>query len=62
MEYASEMIIIAKINNLRLLEVPTKLRRDLRNEKSHLRTIRDGFRHLKLICKLAIYREKYIVK
>ena len=54
MEYASEMIIAAKINNLKLLEVPTNLRKDLRNRKSHLRTIRDGFRHLKLICNFAI--------
>lgn len=62
MEYASEMIIVAKINDLKLLEVPTILRRDLRNRKSHLRTMRDGFRHLKLICHLAVNRKKYIVR
>lgn len=62
MEYASEMIIIAKINNLKFLEVPTNLRKDLRNRKSHLRTIRDGFRHLMLICYIAINKNKYIVE
>ena len=62
MEYASEMIIIAKINNLKMIEVPTILRKDLRNGKPHLRTIRDGFRHLNLICKLALEKRKYIVK
>jgi glycosyltransferase involved in cell wall biosynthesis len=62
MEYASEMIIVAKINNLKLLEIPTVLRKDLRDRKSHLRTIRDGFRHLKLICNLAINKKKYIIK
>ena len=49
MEYASEMIIVAKINNLKMLEVPTVLRKDLRGRKSHLKTIRDGIRHLQLI-------------
>lgn len=62
MEYASEMIIVAKINKLKLLEVSTNLRKDLRNRKSHLRTIRDGFRHLMLICDLAINKNKYIVE
>lgn len=52
MEFASEMIIKAKLGNLKLIEVPTILRKDLRNAKSHLRTIRDGFRHLVLILKL----------
>ncbi len=53
MEYASEMIIKAKLNDLKIIEVSTILRKDLRNEKSHLRTIRDGFRHLLLILKLS---------
>lgn len=62
MEYASEMIIKSQINNLKLLEVKTILRKDLRNKKSHLRTIRDGFRHLKLILEISRNKEKYIVK
>lgn len=49
MEYASEMIIKAQKAHLKIVEVPTRLRKDLRNNKSHLKTIRDGFRHLKLI-------------
>lgn len=56
------MIIIAKINNLKLLEVSTNLRKDLRDKKLHLRTIGDGFRHLILICNLAINKKKYIVE
>lgn len=56
MEYASEMIIKAKINHLKILEVPTILRKDLRNKKPHLRTIRDGFRHLSII--LSLYKKK----
>lgn len=50
MEYASEMIIKAKINNLKMCEVKTVLRKDLRDRKPHLRTIRDGFRHLLQKC------------
>lgn len=62
MEYASEMIIKSKINNLKLLEIPAKLKKDLRNGKSKLRTIRDGFRHLNLILNMAFFRKKYTVK
>lgn len=62
MEYASEMIIKARINNLKMCEVPTILRKDLRNGKPHLRTIRDGFRHLFLITGMFINRKKYIIK
>ena len=62
MEYASEMIIKAKINNLVMCEVPTILRKDLRNTKSHLKTIRDGFRHLFLIIKMFINKKKYYLR
>lgn len=62
MEYASEMIIKASINNLSLLEVSTILRKDLRNKKPHLRTIRDGFRHLYLILNMAFHKNRYKVK
>ena len=54
MEYASEMIIRAKKNDLKMCEVPTVLRKDTRGAKPHLRTIRDGFRHLILITKMRI--------
>lgn len=59
MEYASEMIIKAKLNNLSLLETPTILRKDLRDRKPHLRTIQDGFRHLHLILKIALYKNNF---
>ena len=62
MEYSSEMIIIAKLNNLKIVEVPTKLKKDLRDRKSHLKTIRDGWKHLKLIFKLAINKKQYIIE
>jgi len=61
MEYASEMIIKSKINGLKMKEVNTVLRKDLRNDKSHLKTIRDGFRHLFHITKVFLNKKKYIV-
>lgn len=61
MEYASEMIIKSQINHLKMCEVPTILRKDLRDGKPHLKTIRDGCRHLFLILKMAWYRKKYFV-
>lgn len=57
MEYASEMIIRAQMEHLSLLEVPTILRKDLRDRKPHLRTIRDGFRHLHLILQMAFHKK-----
>lgn len=62
MEFATEMIIIAKLNNLKMIEVPTILRKDLRDRKPHLRTFKDGFRHLKLIFNLAINKNKYKIE
>ncbi len=61
MEFASEMIISSRLNNLKIIEVETDLRKDLRDRKSHLKTIRDGIRHLKLIFNVAFNREKYII-
>ena len=49
MEYATEMILKANRNHLKICEVPIKLKKDGRNRKSHLRTLRDGIRHLKII-------------
>lgn len=51
MEYATEMIIKAKKANLKITEVPINFYKDKRNRKSHLRTIQDGFSHLKTIVK-----------
>ena len=59
MEYASEMIIKAKINKLKMCELPTILRKDHRDRKPHLKTIRDGFRHLFLILNLFESKKVY---
>jgi glycosyltransferase involved in cell wall biosynthesis len=48
MEFASEMIIKASLQQLRIAEVPIVLRPDGRTSgRSHLRTFRDGWRHLR---------------
>ena len=46
MEFASEMIVSARLNNLKITEFNTTLRKDLRDGKSHLDPWRDGWRHL----------------
>ena len=51
MEYASEMIIKAIKNNLKIKEIPINFYKDKRKRKPHLNTIRDGIRHLKIILK-----------
>ena len=49
MEYATEMMIKAQKNNLKITEIPINFYKDKRNKKSHLKTIPDGIRHIKLI-------------
>ena len=49
MEYATEMIIKAKNANLKIIEIPINFYKDGRNKKPHLRAIKDGLRHLKII-------------
>ncbi len=46
MEFASEMIVKASLNGLKIAEVPTTLKPDGRSRAPHLRTWRDGWRHL----------------
>lgn len=46
MEYASEMVVESVKNSLKIAEVPITLYKDGRTKKSHLRTVRDGMRHL----------------
>lgn len=46
MEFASEMVVKASINGLSITEVPTTLKPDGRSRAPHLRTWRDGWRHL----------------
>jgi glycosyltransferase involved in cell wall biosynthesis len=49
MEYASEMVVQATVNGYRISEVPTTLSRDGRSRPPHLRSWRDGWRHLKFL-------------
>lgn len=49
MEFASEMIIKCGLYRMKVTERPCSLRRDTRNKPSHLRTWRDGWRHLRFI-------------
>jgi len=49
MEFASEMIIKAGLYRLNVAERPCSLHVDRRNKPSHLRTWRDGWRHLRFI-------------
>ena len=49
MEFASEMLIKAGKAKLRIAEVPITLHPDKRGRPPHLRPIRDGWRHLKLM-------------
>ena len=49
MEFASEMVAKSAMAGLRVEEVPTTLRPDGRGRPSHLRTWRDGWRHLRFL-------------
>jgi hypothetical protein len=49
MEFASEMIVKATLKGLRITEVPTFLSADGRSRKPHLRSWRDGWRHLRFL-------------
>jgi glycosyltransferase involved in cell wall biosynthesis len=49
MEYASEMIVKAQLAGLSMAEVPTTLSKDGRSRPPHLRSWRDGWRHLKFL-------------
>ena len=49
MEFASEMVVKATIQKLRIAEVPTVLSPDGRSRPPHLRSWRDGWRHLRFL-------------
>ncbi len=49
MEFASEMVVKAALFHLRIGEVPTILSQDGRSRPPHLRTWRDGWRHLRFL-------------
>jgi glycosyltransferase involved in cell wall biosynthesis len=49
MEFASEMVVRATIERLRIEEVPVTLSPAGRSRQPHLRTLRDGWRHLRFL-------------
>ena len=49
MEFASEMVVKATLYKLNIVEVPTTLSPDGRSRAPHLRTWRDGWRHLRFL-------------
>ena len=57
MEYASEMVAKAALRKLQVTEVPTTLAKDGRSRPPHLRSWRDGWRHLRF---LLLYSPRYL--
>jgi glycosyltransferase involved in cell wall biosynthesis len=58
MEFASEMVVKACLNRQKITEVPIVLHPDGRDRPPHLRSFRDGWRHLHfllLLCPLWLY-------
>lgn len=51
MEFATEMIGKAALANQTIVQLPVTLYRDQRGHKSHLRTFRDGLRHIHVMIK-----------
>jgi glycosyltransferase involved in cell wall biosynthesis len=49
MEFASEMVIKATLERMKIVEVPTTLSPDGRSRPPHLRPYRDGWRHLRFM-------------
>jgi len=49
MEFATETVVKATLYKLRIAEVPTTLARDGRSRRPHLRSWRDGWRHLRFM-------------
>jgi len=57
MEFASEIVIKSSILNMKVCEVPTILYPDGRERRPHLRSFRDGWRHLRF---LLIYSPRWL--
>jgi len=57
MEFASEMIVKASLENMKIAEVPTILSPDGRTRPPHLNTWSDGWRHLRF---LTLYSPKWL--
>ena len=49
MEFASELIVASALHNYEIAEVPVTLTKDGRSRPPHLRTWRDGWRHLRFL-------------
>jgi hypothetical protein len=49
MEFASEMVIKSSLKSMRIAEVPIVLHKDGRSRPPHLRSWRDGWRHLRFM-------------
>ncbi len=49
MEFASEMVVKASLMGQTIVEVPTTLQKDGRSRPPHLKTWRDGWRHLRFL-------------
>jgi len=49
MEFASEMVIKASLRGMKIAEIPVTLSPDGRSRPPHLRTWRDGWRHLRFM-------------
>lgn len=49
MEFASEMVVKATLHNMRIAEIPTTLSPDGRSRPPHLKSWRDGWRHLRFL-------------
>jgi len=49
MEFASEMVVKASLYKMKIAEVPTTLSPDGRSRPPHLRSWRDGWRHLRFL-------------
>jgi len=49
MEFASEMVVKAALHGVKVTEVPTTLSPDGRDRPPHLRSWRDGWRHLRFL-------------
>jgi glycosyltransferase involved in cell wall biosynthesis len=57
MEFASEMVVKSTLFKVKITEVPTTLSKDGRTRPPHLRTWRDGWRHLRF---LLIYSPRWL--
>src|SRR5207248_1459834 len=53
MEFASELVVRSALAGYDIVEVPTTLQPDGRSRRPHLRTWRDGWRHLRFLLVLA---------